>query len=324
MKFDILTLNLTLSFILVLFGLTGNVIIFLVFRRSKFNKTLPRNYFCLLAFTEAISLISVVPYHLTVTGISIYTWNVYYCKILSFIGYFFPAVSSWLLVIINIERFISVNYKSIIIFGQISFQTTVVGALFMVNFIIYFTLVHGINLVNAKGFLINDDNLVSNLTNKTTVYCAQRYNQPVLLISWLNIVNKFFLPLAFMLICSIGIIHSIYVTHKKMMNDFMSRNLKRLKKNIFYSMAIISLSVAFLVFNLPIIFHFLSLYFLNSVAILFLDLVFYAQYIFNIFVYFILNAKFRRELLMMFGLRPKIQRNKCRKIKKVNCNISKL
>ena len=316
MIFDILTLNLALSFLMVVFGLMSNVVIFLVFKRSEFNKSLPRNYFCLLAITEAISLISIVPYHLTVSGIFIYTWNVYCCKIFSFIRYFFPAVSSWLLVIINIERFVSVNYKSIVIFGQQWFQTVSVGALLMLNFFIYYC------LVNAKGFLIDYDDLVSNLTNKTNIYCAQRYNQPILLISWLNMVNKFILPFAFMVVCSIGIIHSIYMTHKKMMSHCMNRNLKRLKKNIFYSIAIILLSVAFFVFNLPIIFNFLSLYFLNNVAILFLDLVFYTQYSFNIFVYFILNAKFRSELLIMLRVRRKIRRNKMRKVKKVAYKIS--
>ena len=289
---------------LVSFGLLSNTIVFLVFRRKRFKKTVSRNFFCLMSITESIALSTLIPFNLPGYNVEALTFSEYSCKIFTFSGYFFPAVSSWLLVLINIERFISVKHRRIIVFGETWFQILILSILFVWNFIIYFCFTYFTGLVDEEGNLVNTSSY-----NSTDAICGQVGLHASLTLNWVDVVNSIVLPLFFMLFCSIAIVHSIYLTRRQILRNYLTKDLKRLRRDVRFSLVIISLSVAFFVFNFPVNLSGLlydAIYLEMPVIVnLLIELTFYLQYIFNIFVYWALNAKFRMELRLMFGIKIK-------------------
>ena len=290
---------------MLLIGIVGNVFIVVVFRRKCFNKTLSRNYFCVMAMCELVALCTVVPYNLPFYGIDTFTVSQYSCKLLTFIAYYSCAVSSWMLALINIERLVSVQLQKTKIFGQVWFQYLVIGALFAYNFGIYFGLVYFTDLV-----VVNEEILNETLANFTQVYCSQ-YNDAVgLLFPWVDLLNSLILPFCVILLCSIGIIRSIYLLRKKLVKNNLISEGQNLRKDMIYSCVIIAMSFIFFLFNSPLCLYDL-VYGLWSDAVgfpleyLIIENLFYFQYIFNIFVYFALNAKFRNELFVILKIKVK-------------------
>ena len=284
------------------FGLVSNMIIFAVFKRKKFDKAASRNYFCLMSITDALSLLSMLPYNLSVLGFDIMTHNSSACKIFTFTLIYFPILSTWLLVLINIERFVSIKYGSLVALGKQAFQMKILGALFACNLAFYLTYTYHTVLVHDAGSIFNQTNLVViKKGNNSTAHCSLR--GPVVTLSWLHVSNSLILPFLIMLFCSIAIIESIYLTRKKMTS--MTMDLQRHRRDIRFSFLIISLSIAFLTFNIPIVLYSFSQCFAKVLLSFILNIVFYFQYILNIFVYVLLNAKFKEELRVMLKIKSK-------------------
>ena len=282
---------------LTLFGIACNAIVFAVFRRRTFNKVLARNYFCMLSLTEALSLSTIIPYNLPTDTFYFLLFDQYSCKIITFCGYFLPAVSSWLLALVSIERFVSVKYNHIHLLGCFGFQIFIFGSLFLWNFAIYFCLAVYTNLSSVAS----DNSSV----NSTYAVCIPDDLTALSVFPWLDSVNSVMLPFLVMLACSVAIIHSIYTTRKTLMSCCVAVDIKKLRRDIRFSVIIVSLSFMFLVFNLPMCLYCL-LYPTDPLgfqyAYLPFQIVYYMQYIFNIFVYVILNSKFRTELCLIFRL----------------------
>ena len=296
--------SLAIPITMVAFGVTSNIVIFLVFLRKKFSKKLSRNYFCLMSITDVISLVTILPNNLSGYGINLFTLNQYACKIITFLEFFFPAISSWILVLCNIERMISVKHKNIIIFGQVWFQLTIFGGLFAWNFGIYYFF--------AYYTVLLSDNLNMTLSNSTpTFYCGpiEFNNVPVLPI--IDMTNSVFLPFSLMLLCSIAIVHSIYLTRNTMMVKYLAKDISKLRRDIRFSIIIILLNSAFLVFNLPIaVFNFTPYINMDDIVYMIINIIFYMQYIFNILVYVVLNSEFRTELLIVLRIKEKKTKKK--------------
>ena len=141
---EVIKLFLGILIAMLIFGLLSNSIIFCVFRRRKFDKVMARNYFCLLSITETLSLITMIPYRLSLSY-NIMTFSRVSCQLVTFFLFYFPMVSTWLLVMINIERFIAIKYSTNLIFGKINFQIKIFVGMFMWNFIFHLFMLHSID-----------------------------------------------------------------------------------------------------------------------------------------------------------------------------------
>ena len=296
--------SLTIPITMVAFGVTSNIVIFLVFRRKKFYKKLSRNYFCLMSITDAISLLTILPNNLSGYGINLFILNQYACKVITFLEFFFPAMSSWILVLCNIERMLSVKYKNIILFGQVWFQLTIFGGLFALNFGIYY--------FYAYYTVLLSDNLNTTLSNSTrNFYCDPTEFNDLPVLPILDMANSVVLPFILMLLCSIAIVHSIYLTGNTMMVKYLTKDISKLRRDIRFSVIIILLNTAFLVFNLPIaVLNFTPYINYDDIVFMIINIIFYMQYILNILVYMVLNAEFRSELLVILRIKEKKTKKK--------------
>ena len=307
MYLDIL-LNFVIPFVIMIFGVASNVVIFLVFRRQKFKKSAPRNFFCAMSIMDALSLITIIPYHLPGYDNNILVYSEFTCKFITFTGYFLPAVSTWLLVLINAERLISVYFKFILTFGQIRFQAASCGLIFTWNFLIYYFFTSYMTFLDKNSNPRNESNSNS---SSSMIYCDQYPVEAALIFSWLDLINSALLPFLLMLLMNLSIIFSIYTTRQKISNYYDAKHFKNMRRSNQVSTIIISMSIAFFVFNFPVCLSYL-LYYVSSIEFcidglgnMVIQILFYLQYIFNIFVYFILYADFRSELLIMLKLKPR-------------------
>ena len=319
MYLDIL-LNFVIPYIILIIGVASNIVIILVFRRQKFKKTLPRNYFCIMSIMDALSLITISPYHLAGYNGDILVYSEFTCKFITFTGYFLPAVSTWMLVLINAERLMSVYFKYIRIFGQFRFQVVSCGLIFLWNFVIYYSFASYMNFLDGNGKPINTSILNSSSSSSSKIYCDQYPAEAALVFSWLDLVNSSLLPFILMLLMNLSIVFSIYKTRQKICNTYDAKHFKNMRRSNRVSVMIISMSIAFFVFNFPVCLSYLLYYVsfiefcIDGLGNMVIQIIFYLQYIFNIFVYFILYADFRYELLIMLKLKqrkkPKLRTKK--------------
>ena len=291
-------LGLAVPVAMVLFGLASNSIILVVFMRRRFNKSLSRNFFCFMSLTDTIALLTILVYNRLGFQLDILASSSVSCSLFTFMRYFFPALSNWLLVLINIERFLYVTHKHTCLLTKTWFMFCI---LIFWNFGIYFCLSFNSGLVKGNVTL-----------NKTEIYCEQysKYGGGLML-PLLDTINSFLVPLFIMAICVVGIIRSIFLSKRILScaDLYLDREVKKMRRETCVSITMISLYLAFILFNLPVCL--INLIYTTAsieqypIAFLVIEDLFYCQYIINIFVYLTLNAKFKEEFYRILQIKSK-------------------
>jgi hypothetical protein len=281
---------------MVLINITCNVSLMMVFRRKKFEKFSSKNYLSILALNDIFAITMIIPYNIDSYGITILALNEYSCKIITFIGFYFPATSSWLLALVNIERMITIKFVNVRSFGKISFQKILFSIVYFANLVIYICYSY-FNQINSDVILISDQNS-TNETIETSLFCGLPENNLNTIFSTLDLVNSLMMPFYIMSVCSLIIIHSIYLARKKMaLMKKKEKNRQKFIKDIRFSSIILCLNFGFFIFNFPLCFYNFLIY-NDTTDYMFplINIIFNWQYIFNIFVYINLNKQFKNEL----------------------------
>ena len=296
--FDILKILLVLvtPVVLILVGTVMNIGVIIVFMRKSLRNTLSRNLFCVLVLNQTVALYATFPFNLEAFGIRLLTLNYPFCKVFTFLTFFFCAMSSWLLVLISLERLFFVNYKQIKVFKQIWFQRLVICILLAWNCLVYSGYFNFTN-IEAQNNSIND-------SNNTNFYCSIHDPEAQFLWSSIDLLNSLIVPFILMIICSTGISLSIYRTKRALSARISTNDVKSLNINTRFSVLILSIDMAFFVFNLPIcVYDFSAIQQTNNFGYDLCSIFFICQYTVNGFIFFFINLKFKRELLIILRLR---------------------
>ena len=267
------------------FGTFSNLIVFLVYIRKQFEKN-PRNFFCVLALNDIFSLFTSLSYNFANVGINFLFSSLMTCQFFHFLGYFFPAISSWLLVLINIERLISIKYRKITWLYRFKFQAFIVFIVYFWNLIVYsfFFYFTKISLYELDG-------------NSSKLYCEFDSFESTIILSSLDLINSTLFPFLIMIICSSNIIKWLRKNRKRVV-----KNKAKQKRDRRFSAIIVCLSISFFVFNFPICVYNFIIRSYSIISFVILDF-YYFQYIFNIFVYIFFNSQFRNEMLIMLKMK---------------------
>ena len=286
--------------IVVIFGILANVIIIVVLSRKAFDKTPSRSLLRILAASDLSAVLGIIPYYGSAFGISINSF-VYYsnlcCKVAYFWLYYNPAVSSWLLVMISIERFISIRYRKVTLYQNKIFITCIVMFIAFWNLLIYTQIFANTHLIDAPS---NDNSSLANQSSSDFI-CDMINPEYKFILGWVDMVNSALFPFLINSISTILLIESIITSRRKILANGNSRNNSALKKDIQFSLVIVTLNIAFIFFNMPINIFLLNGYHSNSLY-LFLAAIFYFQFIFNILVYIFFNKIFKKELFKIFSV----------------------
>ena len=282
LKFVLINICLPLIFV---FGLAGNLTVLVVFSRRNI-RNMPSNCFLrTLAIHDVLALSSIVIWFFT--SADTHASSIGTCKLLTIIGFFLSSIASWILSITSVHRLVLIKYQHMtVIFHRVWFKAFIVGLIYVANLGFY------------SVFSFHGDLIVNNLTNDAM--CGIADPAVVRTFNMLNFVLTTLLPWLIMSASSCLIIQSIYSTRKRVMVNKAVCELKRLKKDVQFSVIIIAMNVLFFVFNAPIFVYNLLLGAVlgngNDLLKLLFNVLYYGQYIFNILVYIFLNKLFKKEL----------------------------
>ena len=138
----------------VLFGLLGNAFILKVFSRKRFTKILQvKSFFRFLAIANSVYLLMCVAIFLdTRFDLRVKSSSPFVCKLVTYLDYFTGSVPSHILVVISLERFVSVAFSLSNLNSYMNkklFQVTVGFVIILCNIIIYSPLLVFIDLTAA-------------------------------------------------------------------------------------------------------------------------------------------------------------------------------
>ena len=102
----------------VLIGLILNTLAFIIFSRTKFKNTIFSTYFRCLCISDTTTLIYIFVYVLIEKLFISLFEIIYLCKILNYFLYILPSLSIWVLVVISIDRVLSIIYPARFLFRR--------------------------------------------------------------------------------------------------------------------------------------------------------------------------------------------------------------
>jgi hypothetical protein len=118
------------------FGLTGNVIVFLVYTKKSFRAVPMFRYYAISVIFETFELLLIWPFNYS--DFFQFNKNSISCKTVLYSAYVFTQYVSWIGVVISVDRFISIKYTNEYqTRKKLSFQIIVLASVFLMSSLIY-------------------------------------------------------------------------------------------------------------------------------------------------------------------------------------------
>ncbi len=289
-------------------GLLSNLIAFVIFSRKKFKNTVFATYFRFLALFDTLSLLLPLNKYLELKlNIHIMDMSNLFCKLRIYLTYSIPPMSGYILVLISLDRWISISMPTKFLFRKkIIFQVGVTILMLMINLIFY--------SVTLASHLSR--NISINTTNITTYRCYE-YKKTVQIMSWLDLFNYSIVPFSLMIVFTSITLRTIFGSRKRIFsiqNNQLHKNNSNSSsrtKDIKFAITSVVLNIIFLVLNIP--FCIFAIVF--SHVIKFIDSeIDYFFYVFTLFfnyinfgtaffINFVVNSIFRKEFLLLFRIK---------------------
>jgi len=317
-----LILDIIIPIALILVGLVGNALCFIVFSRRKFKQMSLNFIFRLMAITDELTILSLLLHDLVKSSSHIF------CKLLKYSNYFmFPIKGNsfislelnrlkqfffqsflfckgWFLVYIAFERFLSVQFTSRYKLKIKKTTTQIMTATCIVSFnAVYYISVLLTN--DQQQMIINDTNLSNSIR-----HCC-KMESPGKTILKMDMLNNAILPFFLMFAFNILMIRSLFRLRNKIVTAMPSL---RFTKDVKFSITVMFFNLIYLCFKLPfVICNYLFLIRLNDPFNSPFEYVnrqigvnlSLSLYSLTILIYIIFNSLFRHELLIVLKLRKK-------------------
>ena len=236
------------------------------------------------------------------------------CKIISFLAYWLPAVSAHLVAFISIQRFMSILFTNKSRFlTQSKIQLAITLIVMCVNTAIYSSFLVFYGTFTYSAWLETNQNTTEyeqsayaalSGNNSEYMFCDVINKQTSKILSILDALNSAIIPFIIMFICSFLTIYSIFRSRNRLARNLHNKELskhdvKRLKRDISFSVTSLSLNFIFIFFTLPICIYLALISdpnYTKTILYLILDDLYYMGYSVSVIVYSISNRMFRNEL----------------------------
>jgi hypothetical protein len=299
-------------------SLLGNILTFAVFSRKCFKKKSIGFYTRALAIVDSLCSFLFLRHVLRRGyGMNVGLLGAFLCKTNTFAITVAAASSAHLLVVISLDRMMTILYPQRFDFIKSTyFQLVVVIAISIFNIGYYAPLVAFFELTESSvdeehseinstintNFSID----VSNQSDQQSLLCATSNEYTETVYNWMDLFNStlvpFFLMIVFTVIMLVKIFHSRVRSTSSRGSNSSASNIK--KKDINFAFVSISLNVIFLILNLPIIVFGLITSQLSDDAIYILNIItinlFYINFGSLFVINFCVNHIFKREVLGTF------------------------
>jgi hypothetical protein len=207
------------------------------------------------------------------------------CKIYNFFSYGLDALSSWCLVYISIEKFISVAYPH----KRFVFKKNKNQIIFCILLGLFNILYH-LNVPFSFDVILNDDNSSS----------CEFINNSRLLINNMDLVNCVLAPFLFMIIFSILLIIVIFKTRSRVRLNNSAREIERLKRDVKFSISLLLINLLFILLNLPFLIFIIIGYHDDYDLFVILSYICFISYAINFYIILFTNSLFRLEFYSLF------------------------
>jgi len=287
-----------LPIIIIFFGLIGNLLGLITFSNStQLNKEIgPINMYRYIFITDSFILFSFVQVYLSqIYSMGTLLFSNFTCKLTVYLTYSFCSLSSFLLIYILIERYLSIKYPvfQINLLRSNKIQFIYLFFLFIINLVYYSPLFFYFNLIELQ--------ITTNSETEISLKMCTIDPNKKLKIELITFVFRIILPLILILLCSFLLISRIYKTNNTMLVSYSDR-----ERNIFKSD--VQLSIISILFNLiqyclfiPIVitYFIFNRHYQSSSFFLCLN-IFYLGYAFNFYFLILANSLFRKEFYSIF------------------------
>lgn len=242
---DIYKINYVSTFVLFWIGISGNLMTLCIFFRKKFRSTSIGIYLSALSAINCYSLIL-----LLFSGFGKFSFNItgtyFFCKIYTFSIYWVRQSCSWLIVLACLDRllaFLAIN--------RLEFLKKLKAQLILI-----LTLIIILMLFNFPSFFY------TNFIFDGYEFDCDTDLEYSFILDWLNLILYIVLPCTIMIICIIGILVAFFIARKTVISEglgrvYITRSTVSTETPVSngskyeFIFATISLSLFFLVFNIP-------------------------------------------------------------------------
>ena len=281
----------TLTNFSLIFGLLGNFVCILVFSRKKFNEIPSSFFFKALAFNDMIILLHEIRHFVrTVFQINLKLISEVNCKMFKYILISTVPISSWIMVYIVFDRFITIKfYKRFLFRNSLKFKILILGLIYLSSF--SFNIPHAI----FNKILKNDGN--KNKTDSSLI-CDLYENQDMLYM--MSLFYSAIIPFIIIFIFTLALSFVIFKSRKRLYSKMSRANKNMFKKDIRLSITSIVLNTIFILTNFP--FWFEEFFNIDPFLYDILDNLVYTNCAIQVFIHIITNKIFRKEFQSILSL----------------------
>ena len=296
-------------------GVFGNLLSFIVFSRPTFQNSSFSIYFRFLNIIDLISLLLMINKFIDLKyNIRIVTMSKHLCKLIPYLAYSIPSISSYILVIISLDRTISIYSlsKQLLLRKKKLLQMIICILIIAYNFIFYISMTSWFNLVIAYGSEID-----LNYENNSLIYIdCLLLDNAYQTFFWMDLVNSLLIP--FLLMSTITFISlNLLFKSRKRVNTIASIEKSIRSKDLKFATTSVLLNLIFLTLNTPLFIYTFLYEFLrgkdgtnqisestNLLISSILLLLYYCNFVFSFYTNLIFNQIFRNEFYSLFRKKP--------------------
>ena len=287
--------------VVLIMGSIGNVFSFIIFSRDKFRKTSFSLYFRVLAFSDSFTLLYIINDIPNVLyGQDLQNKSYFWCKTFRYWLYSIAPVSGWLLVVISLDRMLSIIRPNKFLFlKKKQTQATICCVNLAFNLIFY------IPLIVYKDYQAQE-NLNSSNSTEIIFKCVNLEEEKI--VDWLDLFNSTILPFLIMAISTSVTVTKLFKSRSKTTAEA-KPNTKLKQRDTKFAITSVALNLFFFVFNLPVCVLYLLADFIyiedvDYVLIFCVTLItYYLNFGVVFYVNLVTNSMFRSELLLFLRLR---------------------
>ena len=308
-----------LMIIILIMGFIGNIMCFKVFSSPTLKKHPISIFFRFIAIFDQIMIVNGVFYFILLKfGFSLSRTTDFFCKFKEYLVYTNGAISTWLMVVVSLDRFICIRFPKRFSFCyKLKFQLLVVFIVVAYNYIFYSFMTWNSVLIAGKPLIFCDSSISIaqiifvcfkkvNNTGDVELSCKQSFNSSLL--EWMDLFNSTLVPFTAIFILSITLIYYVRLSRTRVhgpANPNGGANNSRSKRDNRLAVSVISINFLFFILNLPVVIY--DLIVVNNQSTDLIDytmqLFYYAYFSVNFYAQICVNTEFRNELLRLLNLK---------------------
>jgi hypothetical protein len=290
--------------ILLFLGAVGNIFSFIIFSREKFRKTSFSLYFRVLAFTDTFTLLYIInDVSAALFDQDLVNSSYFMCKIFNYLIYSIAAASGCLLVVVSLDRMLSIiKPKKFLFLKKTRTQTTICFLAVSYNLTFY------IPLIVYKDYEIQG-NLSEENSTGFVYQCTDC--QETNIVYWMDLFNSTLMPFLVMATSNFLTVNRLFKSRAKtMVKAKLSSSSSRLnKRDVRFAVTSAVLDAFFILCNFPLCAFYLTEDFVRlddlDLNLFYFSTLFFYYLNFGVVFYvnFFTNALFRNELFIFLRLR---------------------